>query len=77
MGRVRIVTKDQINEVRDTNAWWRDYDTIYYQQDSEDRDEFCVKSPGQVSKMIMLMDDERVYEYGLDREFDNTRCDCI
>ena len=77
MGRVRVITKDQINEVRDSNAWWKDYDTIYYKQDSEIRDEFCVKSPDQVLKMIMLMDDERVYEYGLDQEFGNTRCHCI
>ena len=77
MGRVRVITKDQINEVRDTNAWWKDYDTIYYKQESEDRDEFCVRNPNQILEMIMLMDDKRVENYGLNHEFDTTRCYCI
>ena len=74
---MRVITKDQINEVRDTNAWWKDYDTIYYKQESEDRDEFCVRNPNQILEMIMLMDDKRVENYGLNHEFDTTRCYCI
>lgn len=74
---MRIITKDQIKEVQNTNTWWKDYDTIYYQQDSEDRDEFCIQSSDQILEMIMLMNDQRVEDYGLDREFEKTRCFCI
>ena len=77
MGRVRIITKDQLNEVKNTDAWWKDYDTIYYQQESEDRDEFCVKNPKQIEQMIMLMNDQRLYDYGLHEEFKRTRWRCI
>ncbi|CAF4646046.1 unnamed protein product [Rotaria sp. Silwood2] len=77
MGSVRIIELQQINEVRNTDSWWKDHDTIYYKHVDENRDEFCIKDPKQILKWIMVMDDTRLYRYGLDHEFDNTRCGCI
>ena len=77
MGRVRVISAAEINEVSNTDRWWEHYDTIYYAHDSENLDEFCVKSPDPISKWIMVMDDDRLRRYGLDHEFDNTRCGCI
>lgn len=77
MGRVRVISAAEINEVSNTDCWWEHYDTIYYAHVNENLDEFCVRSPHQISKWIMVMDDDRLRRYGLDHEFDNTRCGCI
>ncbi len=77
MGQVRVINKSEIDEVRNTDAWWNTYDTIYYAHDEESRDEFCIKDPKQILKWVIIMDDDRLRRYGLDHEFDNTRCGCI
>jgi hypothetical protein len=74
---VRRVIKSELHEVQDSNAWWEDYDTIYYAHEQENLDEFCVKDPAQILRWVIVMDDDRLYRYGLDREFDKTRCGCI
>ncbi|UJR14442.1 hypothetical protein I4U23_001439 [Adineta vaga] len=77
MGKVRIITFDEIHQVKNTKSWWDSYDTIYYAQREENRDEFCIKDPAQILKWIIIMDDDRLHRYGLDREFDKTCCHCI
>ena len=72
-----MISAAEIDEVSDTDRWWEHYDTIYYAHENENLDEFCVKSPHQISKWIMVMNDDRLHRYGLDHEFDNTRCGCI
>ncbi len=77
MGRVRVITLSEIDQVENTNSWWANYDTIYYAHEQENRDEFCIKNPAQILKWVIIMDDDRLRRYGLDHEFDNTRCSCI
>jgi hypothetical protein len=77
MGKVRVVDKSKLHEVANTDSWWNTYDTIYYAHDEESRDEFCIKDPAQILKWVIIMDDDRLRRYGLDHEFDNTRCFCI
>jgi hypothetical protein len=77
MGEVRVVKFSEIDEVRNTDSWWSKYDTIYYAHAEENRDEFCIKDPEQILKWVIIMDDDRLRRYGLDHEFDNTRCGCI
>lgn len=77
MGRVRVIDQSEINEVSNTDSWWQTHDTIYYAHDEESRDEFCVKDPAQILKWVIIMDDDRLHRYGLDYEFDSTRCWCI
>lgn len=77
MGKVRVVSFSQLDEVRSTKSWWDTYDTIYYAHEHENRDEFCVKDAAQILKWVIIMDDDRLHRYDLDHEFDNTRCNCI
>jgi len=77
MGRTRMIKFSEISEVRDTDSWWKDYDTIYYAHEQENRDEFCIKDPAQILKWVIIMDDTRLHRYGLDSEFSETRCGCI
>jgi hypothetical protein len=77
LGRVRMINVSEIDEVRNTDSWWNEYDTIYYAHENENRDEFCMKDPNQILEWIIVMNDDRMKRYGLDREFDNTRCFCI
>ncbi|CAF1117340.1 unnamed protein product [Adineta steineri] len=80
MGRVKEVTFDQLYTVRNSNAWWTDYDTVYYNHKEDDRDEFCVKDPAQILKWVIVVDeahDTKVNQYGLDAEFEDTFCHCI
>lgn len=75
---VRKINYDELPFVRDTNAWWQNYDTIYYEHRDENKDEFCVKDPSQVLRwLIVILDDPRVKRFGLDQEFRDTICDCI
>jgi hypothetical protein len=71
------VTKYELHQVRNSNEWWKEYDTIYYAHDLENRDEFCLKDPEQILRWIIVMDDDRLRRYGLDEEFENTRCGCV
>ncbi|CAF3950223.1 unnamed protein product [Rotaria sp. Silwood1] len=77
MGKVRVVSYSELDEVRNTKSWWDTYDTIYYAHDHENRDEFCIKDAAQILKWVIIMDDDRLHRYGLHHEFDNTRCNCI
>jgi hypothetical protein len=80
MGRVKEVMYNQLNTVRNSNAWWDDYDTVYYNHENDDRDEFCIKDPAQILRWVIIVDEEhdtKVTEYGLDTEFDDTFCSCI
>ncbi|CAF3236980.1 unnamed protein product [Rotaria socialis] len=81
MGRVKNVSPgSDINALRGTRDWWATYDTVYYNHPNDSRDEFCVKSPDQILRWVMVVDpecDEKVRNYGLDTEFDDTKCGCI
>ncbi|UJR07056.1 hypothetical protein I4U23_011344 [Adineta vaga] len=80
MGRVKQVTFDQIYTVRDSKAWWDEYDTIYYNHDNDDRDEFCIKDPTQILRWVIVVAEEydtKVEKYALDVEFEDTLCNCI
>ncbi|CAF3355130.1 unnamed protein product [Rotaria socialis] len=81
MGRVKNVSPgSDINALRGTRDWWATYDTVYYNHSNDSRDEFCVKSPDQILRWVMVVDpecDEKVRNYGLDTEFDDTKCGCI
>lgn len=77
MGRVRIVTDADIDEVKNTDSWWDTYDTIYYNHEEENRDEFCVKDPKQILNWIIIMNDDRLRRYGLNDEFSDSCCGCI
>jgi hypothetical protein len=80
MGEVRIVEEPELPQVRNTDAWHQQYDTIYYKQASERRDEFCIKSSDQIIEWVMVVEkqgDSKVQTYGLDTEFSDTRCGCI
>lgn len=75
--RVRRVNKSELREVQNSNAWWEEYDTIYYAHELENLDEFCVKDPAQILRWVIVIDDDRLHRYGLHREFDETLCGCI
>ena len=75
--RVLRITHDEIHQVRNSNAWWDDFDSVYYAHEQEHLDEFCLSDPSQVLKWIIVMDDERIRRYGLDREFSDTLFGCI
>ena len=78
LGEVRKVTYDELPFVSNTDAWWQNYDTIYYEHREEEKDEFCLKDPSQILKwVIVMMDDNRLQRYGLDQEFNDTICHCI
>jgi hypothetical protein len=75
--KVKRVTFSELREVRDSKAWWNEYDTVYYAHAQENRDEFCLKDPSQILKWIIIMNDDRLQRYGLDKEFNETMCGCI
>ncbi|CAM4963454.1 unnamed protein product [Rotaria socialis] len=60
MGHVRMIERAQIDEVRNTDSWWKQFDTIYLKHEEEKRDEFCIKDPSQILKWIMVMNDGRL-----------------
>jgi hypothetical protein len=81
MGRVKEVGPGpERDSLRGTTHLWKDYDTVYYNHPNDSRDEFCVKSTDQILKWVMVVIkgyDEKVRNYGLDTEFDDTMCGCI
>lgn len=80
MGKVLTLTKSQLGRVKNTDSWWNEYDTVYYQHENEERDEFCVKSPDQVLKWIIYVEppmDRKLAKYGMDVEFNDTVCYCV
>ncbi len=80
MGRVLEVDLSQIPDVRDTDRWHANYDTVYYTQNDERRDEFCIKSADQILEWVMVIEEEcdhKVQNYGMDKEFNDTFCGCI
>lgn len=65
-----------------TNSKWQDdFDTCYMNHREEEKDEFCIKDPRkQVLKWVVVVNkgnDPKVADYGLDTEFDSTRCFCV
>jgi hypothetical protein len=80
MGKVLQVTKDELHTVKNTDAWWEEYDTVYYSHKDNIRDEFCIKSADQILRWIIVVDaehDSLVSEYNLPREFDDITCGCV
>ena len=80
MGNVLVLKRSELHRVKNTNSWWSEYDTVYYQHEEEARDEFCVKSPDQVLKWIIYIEtpmDKKVESYGMDTEYNDTLCYCI
>jgi hypothetical protein len=81
MGRVKQVGPGpEKDSLRGTTHLWKHYDTVYYNHPNDSRDEFCVKSTDQILKWVMVIIegyDEKVRNYGLDTEFDDTKCGCI
>jgi hypothetical protein len=81
MGRVKEVNRGpEINSIRGTTHLWEEYDTVYCNHPNDSRDEFCVKSTDQILKWVMVVNEEydsKVRNYGLDTEFDDTKCGCI
>ena len=80
MGRVLRLNPDERNLYRGKKDWWSTHDTSYFCNSDPRLDEFCVKSPSQILRWIMVIEngfDSKVFSYGLDREFDDTRCLCI
>ena len=76
MGRVKQVTRRQIHKVSNSKAWWKNFDTVYFNHENEAQDEFCVKDPEQILRWVIVVDennDSKVKEYGLDTEFEDTQ----
>ena len=79
MGKVKEITRRQLHEVKDSNAWWDEYDTVYLNNDDPNRDEFCIKDSSQIIKWVMAISsdyDDKVSQYGMEHEFDNTVLGC-
>jgi hypothetical protein len=79
MGKVKEVVFDQLHEVRNSDAWWNEYDTVYYNHRDEKRDEFCIKSSSQIIKWVVAINDEydqKIHDYGMINEFNDTACGC-
>ncbi|CAF4432491.1 unnamed protein product [Rotaria sp. Silwood2] len=80
MGRVLELGPEDRNLYRGKNDWWAMHDTTYFCHPDSRLDEFCVKSPTQILKWIMVIEEEfdtKVVTYGLNKEFNDTRCWCI
>ncbi len=79
MGNVKEVVVSQLEEVRNSDQWWNEYDTVYYNHQDETRDEFCIKNSSQIIRWIMTIDekfDKKIHNYGMYTEFDDTKCGC-
>jgi len=79
MGRVKEITRSQLHQVKDSNAWWNEYDTVYLNNDEEKRDEFCIKDSSQIIKWVIAIDDQydrKVADYGMNKEFADTVLGC-
>jgi hypothetical protein len=64
-----------------SSAWHEDYDTCYMNHEYDNLDEFCIKDPKkQIIKWVAVIDkehDKKVAQYGLDTEFELTKCYCV
>ena len=71
----------EIYDIVRNSKWHEDYDTCYMNHPNEARDEFCIKDPhNQILKWVVVVDqkhDYKVAEYGLNHEFDSTKCFCV
>ena len=79
MGKVKEVTYEELHKVQDSNVWWDEFDTVYYNQRDEKRDEFCIKSSSQIIRWVIAINDQydkKIYKYGMINEFDDTACGC-
>ncbi|CAF0948570.1 unnamed protein product [Adineta ricciae] len=79
MGRVLRVNAHERNLYRGKKDWWTTHDSAYFCHPDAAFDEFCIKDPSQILKWIMVIEknDSKVELYGLDQEFDDTKCSCI
>ncbi|UJR24284.1 hypothetical protein I4U23_027251 [Adineta vaga] len=80
MGNVKEVVFNELNTVRNTDNWHPEFDTVYYNHKNDQRDEFCIYDEKQIRKWIIVIDhihDEKFSDYGMDSEFDDTKCYCI
>ena len=80
MGNVKEVTQSELHTVRNTDLWHPEFDTVYYNHENDERDEFCVYDESQILQWIMVVDSEfdgKSDEYGMDQEFADTKCSCI
>ncbi|CAF1573887.1 unnamed protein product [Didymodactylos carnosus] len=48
MENVLEVTKNELHNVSNSKQWWNTYDTVYYNHESPNKDEFCINDPEQV-----------------------------
>lgn len=58
MGRVLEVGPQNRTLYRGKNDWWATHDTAYYCHSDPRLDEFCVKSPTQILKWIIVIEEE-------------------
>lgn len=57
MGRVLEVERNDLESRDIFNKLRNDYDAVYYKHEREEMDEFCVKSPEQVLRWIIAVDE--------------------
>lgn len=80
MGKVLMLSRSELWQVSNSNAWWTDYDTVYFKHEQEEKDEFCVKSAEQVLRWVIYVEppmDQKLKLYGMDEEFNDTSWNCI
>ncbi|CAF1251746.1 unnamed protein product [Adineta ricciae] len=80
MGRVFYIRSHKRSVYSGKKTWWSTHDTAYYCHRDPKFDEFCVKSPNQILRWIIVIEkqfDKKVENYGLDTEFDDTKCGCF
>ncbi|CAF1358700.1 unnamed protein product [Adineta steineri] len=80
MGNVKEVSFNELNTVQNTNEWYPEFDTVYYNHANDERDEFCIYDETQILKWIIVVDrehDEKSADYEMKSEFYDTKCYCI
>lgn len=80
VGDVLRLDEHQGNMYRGRNDCWETHDTLYFCHSNPALDEFCVKSPNQILKWIIVITrefDAKMHEYGIYEEFTDTKCMCI
>ncbi|CAF1213283.1 unnamed protein product [Adineta steineri] len=80
MGNVKEVTRNELNTVRNTDEWHPEFDTVYFNHEDDQRDEFCIYDETQILKWIIVVDrehDDKFSDFGMDSEFYDTKCYCI
>jgi hypothetical protein len=58
MNHVLRVSFFELNKVSNSNEWWKEYDTVYYDHNKEQLDEFCIKDSVQILKWIIIMEND-------------------